>query len=43
MRRRRRPIEEDPMIWLAVAAFGGLALGYVKVRRRRKEANGVGH
>jgi hypothetical protein len=30
------------MIWLTVAAFGGIALVYVKVRRRRK-ADGVSH
>jgi hypothetical protein len=31
------------MIWLAVAVFGGVALVYVKVRRRRKSADAVGH
>ena len=31
------------MIWLAVAVFGGIALAYVKVRRRRKSADGVSH
>jgi hypothetical protein len=30
------------MIWLTVAVFGGLALVYVKVRRRRK-ASEAGH
>ena len=31
------------MIWLAVAVFGSVALAYVKIRRRRKSADVVGH
>jgi hypothetical protein len=30
------------MIWLMTAVFGGLALAFVKVRRRRK-ASAAGH
>ena len=41
--RRADPQQEDFMIWLATAVFGGVALAYVKVRRRRKGGGAVGH
>jgi hypothetical protein len=31
------------MIWLVAAVFGGVALAYVKMRRRRKATDAVSH